>query len=704
MAALKRYSIGVAGLFTIWLLAAFLLVPSIIRSAYAGESLEIFNRVIRGQASIPLENYLGVWSRLARAGTAAFVVLALAGAVAMHQRARIAVWLRTSARALPATGAVGVVAFAVWAGALLGFLEAAVVLVRHKALHLPTGSVTSAEIFWLIPLAACTVFVFIALVVALADRSFRAGGVLNGIVPPLLLSLGVFSLLRAFSGGLHPAAAALLATGIGIEVVRRLARIPQTTARMVRRSGLVVIAFIAILAAAVPLWRRVQSARALAALPAAPADAPNVLVIVWDAARAQNLSAYGHVRATSPELERMAAQGILFERALAPAPWTLPTHASMFTGYDPHHLSTGWREALDDTYPTLAEVLADRGYATAGFAANTWYASRTYGLDRGFAVYDDRVRIGFPTALATWWLSRATVMALVGRLGDGGAVTQRSATETDNLFLRWRSRIHDRPWFAFINLFDTHEPYIAPPPWDRTFTDRRVQTSIDPARPVLLPQELEELELAYDACIRYLDAELRRVLDALDADGSLDRTLVILTSDHGEQFGEHRNDITRHGLSLYMPVLHVPLVLRYPPIGAGIRRPELVSLRDLPATIMAVVAADEPAVFPGRSLLHTPLQPQPILATVQKHLQADVWAEWPSSAGDMHSVFVEPWHYIRDARGNQFLFDIVADFKEFNDLAGLPALADTLARMRSVLDSLLAAPPATPRPAGNRPD
>jgi arylsulfatase A-like enzyme len=312
--------------------------------------------------------------------------------------------------------------------------------------------------------------------------------------------------------------------------------------------------------------------------------------------------------------------------------------------------------------------------------------------------------MGFPTALATWWLTRNTVMALIARLGDERGVTRRSATEINDLFLDWQRGVDDRPWFAFINLFDTHEPYVAPAPFDRTFTDRRLQTSIDLARPVLLPQELEELELSYDACIRYLDAELRRVLDALAAAGSLDNTLVILTSDHGEQFGEHRNDITRHGLSLYMPVLHVPLVLRFPPLGAAVRRPELVSLRDLPATIMDIVDGDPSHPFPGRSLVDDTLRPEPILASVQKHLQADIWADWPSSAGDMHSVIAEPWHYIRDARGNQFLFDIVADFNEFNDLARVPALADTLARMRLLLDSLLAAPPPLPAAARSRPD
>jgi hypothetical protein len=112
---------------------------------------------------------------------------------------------------------------------------------------------------------------------------------------------------------------------------------------------------------------------------------------------------------------------------------------------------------------------------------------------------------------------------------------------------------------------------------------------------------------------------------------------------------------------------------------------------------MNVVDSSAAPVFPGRSLLAVPLADQPIIASVQRHLQADIWPAWPSSAGDMYSVIVQPWHYIRDARGNQFLFDISSDFEEQFDRAADPALADTLARLRSTLDSLLAAPPAVPR-------
>ena len=129
--------------------------------------------------------------------------------------------------------------------------------------------------------------------------------------------------------------------------------------------------------------------RASAALPPAPADARNVLLIVWDTVRAGNLSLHGYGRRTSPNLERLAGRGVRFDQAFATAPWTLPSHSSLFTGRWPHELTADWRSPLDETYPTLAEYLAAHGYDTAGFVANLDYCSRETGLSRGFAHYED---------------------------------------------------------------------------------------------------------------------------------------------------------------------------------------------------------------------------------------------------------------------------------------------------------------------------
>src|SRR4030095_5740987 len=159
--------------------------------------------------------------------------------------------------------------------------------------------------------------------------------------------------------------------------------------KLVRVTLGLLVATVLALAIGVYGWQALAEQRALAKLPPAPKGAPNVLLIVMDAVGAEHLSLYGYTRPTSPQLEKFARGGVSFERAIATAPWTLPSHASMFTGRYPHELTAGWVSALDDRYPTLAEVLQNEGSLTAGFVANTFYCDRETGLDQGFIHYED---------------------------------------------------------------------------------------------------------------------------------------------------------------------------------------------------------------------------------------------------------------------------------------------------------------------------
>jgi arylsulfatase A-like enzyme len=138
-------------------------------------------------------------------------------------------------------------------------------------------------------------------------------------------------------------------------------------------------------------WPRWVESRAIAALPAPPAGAPNVLLIVLDTVRARSLGLYGYERATSPNLDRFAKNGVVFSHAFSASPWTLPSHGAMFTGRLPHELSGGWMTPIDGTYPTLAEALSSVGYLTAGFIANTTYCPAEFGLARGFSHYEDHL-------------------------------------------------------------------------------------------------------------------------------------------------------------------------------------------------------------------------------------------------------------------------------------------------------------------------
>src|SRR5690606_5011786 len=143
-------------------------------------------------------------------------------------------------------------------------------------------------------------------------------------------------------------------------------------------------------AAIVPGWRRLREARALADLPPAAAGVPNVLVIIWDAARALDISLYGYGRETTPELARLAARGATFERAFSTASWSLPSHGSIFTGRYPHEMTAGRTAPLGERFPTLGEVFSANGYVTGGFTGNLFYGAADFGIARGFAWYDDR--------------------------------------------------------------------------------------------------------------------------------------------------------------------------------------------------------------------------------------------------------------------------------------------------------------------------
>ena len=194
--------------------------------------------------------------------------------------------------------------------------------------------------------------------------------------------------------------------------------------------------------------------------------ARNVILIVWDTVRAPNLSLYGYPRDTTPNLVEWARKGVRYTMALAPAPWTYPSHSCFFTGQWPYKLNSQWNYTLDATYPTLAEYLASRGYQTVGFAANTECCSYETGLDRGFTHYEDypltpRFLLG-RTVPGSWILKNILSR---GDFYDSKWIDlqSRDVRGINDAFLDWlRRRRRDRPFFAFLNYFDAHDPYVPP--------------------------------------------------------------------------------------------------------------------------------------------------------------------------------------------------------------------------------------------------
>jgi arylsulfatase A-like enzyme len=577
----------------------------------------------------------------------------------------------------------------VWVGLLVGFVGLAVQIGLLGFARLRSNTPLGLEIGWLnAPLVDAA--------------SFGAFGVACYLLAarwPRLVPFRAFAFVLSFFGflsllflipGIAFYSLALLAGGAAVQASRLLHTHQQSLFRVCRVSCAWLAALaIASAAGGVGLpW--IADVRGRAALPTPKPDSPNVLLIVLDTVRAESLSAYGFKEPTSPWLEQLAAKGVLFEHAFSTSPWTLPAHASLFTGRPPRELTADWESALDDTHPTLAEMFAARGYVTAGFVANYDYASRRTGLDRGFLSYDDHTAI--KNLAGHTYDSRTRTSSSLGRLGPPTVrrildnLGHKNAPALNRELVDWLAGGGDRPFFAFLNYYDAHSPYRSPDSYDAKFRsggDPRTQNRLD----------------AYEACIAFLDDQLRELFDQLEQTGFLRNTLVVITSDHGEQFGEH--GIARHGNSLYRPVLEVPLVMAFPgSIPAGTRVRDAVSLRDIASTILDVTGIEPPGNIPGQSLKRywtrnaaEAVDRTPVVSEVSAAVRQP---RWLNARGPMVSVVENGFHYIKTfGRNREELYDFANDRDELRNLVDTPDGAVWLPRFRLRLGAKVDATDAT---------
>jgi hypothetical protein len=353
-----------------------------------------------------------------------------------------------------------VLVFSVWLGLATGLLEVSLLYVRQYVVDAAAVSALqlNQHAHWMIPISHGMIFGAFGLVLAgvavlTRSRKLAAAGV-------YCLSFFAALALLQTCRSLTSIACSSLAGGITLWVA------PCLVARARRPCRLVAIS----LAGFVGLVGIVYSLNAgreklvLHRLPTAAPGSPNVLLIVLDTVRAESLSLYGYKRDTSPRLAEFGQMGVRFDQARTAAAWTLPAHASIFTGRWPYELSTRPDRPLDDTYPTLAEFLRDHGYATAGFAANTYFCSLWYGLGRGFLHYED-------VALTPLEIFGSSMIGryLVRKFSPGNrsrltAYFERKDAATINReVLDWLSTRPDgRPFFAFLNYYDAHDPYLPP--------------------------------------------------------------------------------------------------------------------------------------------------------------------------------------------------------------------------------------------------
>jgi arylsulfatase A-like enzyme len=506
----------------------------------------------------------------------------------------------------------------------------------------------------------------------------------------LFAGLATMAALRKFDGVLSIITVDLIAIGVGVQCAALLGRRQEALRRVVRWAAPAAVGVTVLTAVGVELHYRLEERRALAALPPAPAGVSNVLLLVLDTVRAMNLSVYGYPRRTTPVMERLAAQGTRFERVVATAPWTLPSHASIMTGRWEHQLSANWDQPLDGTYPTLAEVLAARGYRTGGFAANLAYCARNMGLDRGFSHYEGNLvtftQVLRSASLTRWVTNWPFVSPLLPPMRED--YHRKTSRQVSDAMLRWLDRGDPhRPFFAFLNWFDAHHAYLAPPPFDTMFSSPAYPAPPPPQFGGRDPKERPRPLRTYDQAIASQDFEIGRLLQELDRRGVLAHTLVIITADHGEEFGEH--GMYGHGHDLYMAGLGVPLILLEPGrVPSGKVVPNPVSLRDLAATIMDLAAHSPPAPLGGASLARfwqaQPLPPDTLLAGTRYAWNHPDW--YPTSKGDLHGAFAGVMLFIREATGEQELYDVAADPWQHRDLGKAPEQAAAVRSFRGFVD------------------
>jgi arylsulfatase A-like enzyme len=557
----------------------------------------------------------------------------------------------------------------IWFAIVAGLLEAGSLLIKWAVFHRFTWM--SVHSIWMAPLANLALLAGPAIAAAVLAAWRPRWMKLSVVAGVLAFGLAVCLLTIGFNGGMAFWSVLLLSVGLALRFALLVERRSEGFGRMLRYSAPRLACLVALLMVVLPGWAIAREKWMVRALVPDRAK-PNVLLIILDTVRAASLSLHGNGRPTSPRLDDLARTSTVFDLAIAPAAWTLPSHGSMFTGRWPHELSVGWQTPLNDRFPTLAEVLRDQGYLTAGFVANHYYTTRQSGLERGFIHYED-IAINPKEILRSSLLGQAaTGILLHGKytFQPERSTHRKQADEVGTSFLTWTQKTDHRPWFAFLNFFDAHKPYRRPTGALNTVSDS------------------QRVDAGYEESIRYLDTEVGRVLDGLAQRGELDNTLVIITSDHGEQFGRH--GLFGHGNSLYREVIWVPLLIHFPSrVPAGRRVNQPVSLRDLPRTILELLGIPN-SVLPGVSLTQTwsgtPGYPDTVLAELLVALNDVKSVTKPP----MHSLVTRTHQYIRQSDGTQELFNFLFDPEDRTNLADSASARDMAKHFAATLDRRLA--------------
>jgi len=607
----------------------------------------------------------------------------------------------------PARGERAVDALAVGAafGLLAGLGEGAGLLAIQSARRSqwPITFSCGSEVLWVAPLLDLLLFAALALLGFLLCRLVRIAA------PTRFVAAGA-GLLLAFdwarlSGAMGRSLAAALAGAAGLLLLAVAWRRAATVATAARRS-LPVLLLLALVAAGLDGWRRREPAPAVAA----PSGAPDVLVVILDTVRADRLSCYGAERPTTPRIDALAAEGLRFTACFSTSSWTLPAHASLLTGRFPWehgaHLAP-----LDDCWPVLPEAFRAAGWRTGAVSANLCFFHTGFGFGRGFDRFDD-FGWSWPSRFAGTLAGREVLTRLDA--DSSASFLRKPAAAVVDRHLAWIDAAPERPAFAVLNFFDAHDPYQPPAATAGRFVGDGIAPAPMPSPAAGESRPWSDATLAdelrrYDECLLAIDQQVGRLCDELERRGRLDRTWLVITSDHGESFGERGARL--HRGSLHRDQLHVPLIVRAPGGAArGYTVATPVSLQALAATLVEL-AGVAGASFPGPSLgpllralasedtggavdaATAALAEAAVLAELARH----PWPEYrrrPCHDGAMRSLVRGRWHYLHHATRGHELYDWIADPREERDLAeAMPDVVATLdAELRRLLEEQLPHP------------
>ncbi len=374
----------------------------------------------------------------------------------------------------------------------------------------------------------------------------------------------------------------------------------------------------------------------------ARAEAPNVILITLDTTRADRMGFLGSKRGLTPNLDALARQGVVFERAYSQAPLTPVSHATIFTGtYPQFHTVTDFARPLPSLLPSLPEILQKSGYRTAAFIGAMVLDPKgnlAPGFDRGFDFFD----AGYRTKR--------------GRQESRYETMERRAMDVVTRATDWLRKNPKGPFFVWIHLFDPHAPYEPPAPYDKRFKER------------------------YDGEVAYMDAAVGKLARSLRLRGLYDRSLIAVMGDHGESLGDHGEQM--HGIFLYEETIHVPLLFKLPGMVLGGRRvPQRVRLLDVAPTLLHMLSLPPAPTFQGESLLAL-MRPDAPGVTEEQLADRDAYAETDYP----HRAF--GWAALRALRSGKYLY-VRAPAPELYDLARDAAAARDLAESSPAVASTL---------------